>query len=155
MSKKLLSIAMIAIVSIVVACSNKKNGNEQLSTDIVNNPASANAEAGVENLPEMTFDNPHHDFGKIKAGEKVTFGFTFKNTGKSDLIISDAKGSCGCTVAEYPKEPISAGSSGSIEVSFDSHGKSGIQNKSVTLITNAIPSTKVLNISGEVMPANN
>ena len=78
------------------------------------------------------------------------FGYKFKNTGNADLVISDAKGSCGCTVPEYPKAPIKPGEEGNIKVTFDSSGKGGRQNKSVTVITNAIPNTKVLTVTGLV-----
>ena len=102
----------------------------------------------------MVFEKDVHDFGKIVEGEKVSYSFKFKNTGKVDLIISDAKGSCGCTVPQWPKNPVAPGADGVVDVTFNSSGKSGMQNKTVTLITNAIPNTKVLTITGEVSPRN-
>ncbi|HEY0091074.1 MAG TPA: DUF1573 domain-containing protein, partial [Flavobacterium sp.] len=59
--------------------------------------------------PVMTFSEPEHDFGSINKGDKVTHSFEFKNTGEADLIISDAKATCGCTVPEFPKDPIAPG----------------------------------------------
>jgi hypothetical protein len=102
--------------------------------------------------PEISFEETNFDFGAIKEGTKVSHSFKFKNTGKSDLIIGDARGNCGCTVPKYPTQPIEPGESGVIDVEFNSAGKHGKQNKSVTLVTNTIPSTKVLTITGEVNP---
>ncbi|HLF53068.1 DUF1573 domain-containing protein [Flavobacterium sp.] len=86
--------------------------------------------------PEMTFDKTEHDFGTINTGDKVEYSFNFKNTGEADLIITRAVGSCGCTVPEYPKEAIKPGESAKMKVSFDSKGKHGQQQKSVTITTN-------------------
>lgn len=100
----------------------------------------------------IKFDEMSYDWGKIKEGEKMTHIFKFKNTGNNDLIISDARGSCGCTVPEWPKEPIKAGKSGEIKVVFDSDHKSGTQSKTVTITANTEPSNVVLMIKGNVEP---
>ena len=68
----------------------------------------------------MAFNKKEHNFGDINDGDKVSYNYTFKNTGANDLIISSAQGSCGCTVPEYPKTPIKPGKSGTMKVSFDS-----------------------------------
>ena len=102
--------------------------------------------------PEITFEETNFDFGTIKEGSKVTHAFKFKNTGKADLIIGDARGNCGCTVPKYPTQPIEPGERGVIDVEFNSAGKHGKQNKTVSLVTNSIPSTKILTITGEVNP---
>ena len=87
--------------------------------------------------PVMTFDKVVHDFGTINEGDKVTTVFNFTNTGNEDLIIVDARGSCGCTVPQYPKNTaIAPGATGEITVSFDSSNKPGNQQKSVTLSAN-------------------
>ena len=99
---------------------------------------------------EMTFETEKHDFGTITQGDKVDYDFKFKNTGGSDLIITGAKGSCGCTVPEYPKEAIKPGVSGVIKVSFNSAGKSGKQAKSVTLFCNIKERKKVLHINSNI-----
>ena len=90
-------------------------------------------------------------FGEISQGEKVKRMFKFTNVGKSSLIISDAKGSCGCTVPLWPKEPIAPGEEAEIEVVFDSNGKSGHQKKTVTLVANTVPNTMLLVIEGDVL----
>ena len=77
--------------------------------------------------------------------------FIIKNIGNDKLLINLAKGSCGCTVPVWPKEPILEGEESTIKVTFNSAGKKGRQNKTVTLVTNAIPNTKVITINGNVI----
>lgn len=98
----------------------------------------------------VNFKTTEYDFGKIKEGEKVRTTFKFTNTGKEPLIITNAQGSCGCTVPSWPKEPIAVGKSGEIEVEFNSEGKSGEQTKTVDLRANA--ATPRLLIKGTVIP---
>jgi hypothetical protein len=119
-----------------------------LPADLVKNGSSS------DELPEISFKTEEHDFGTVKEGTLVKTSFEFTNTGKSDLIIGDAKGSCGCTVPKYPTEPIKPGKTGKIDVEFNSAGKHGSQRKTITLITNAEPSTRVLAIKGQVTPIN-
>ncbi len=101
-------------------------------------------------LPAMTFSDTEHDFGDINQGDKVSYDFEFKNTGGSDLLISNAVGSCGCTVPQYPKEAIKPGASGKIMVTFNSTGKHGEQHKSVTLSTNTEKGSEILKITANI-----
>ncbi|TAK40617.1 MAG: DUF1573 domain-containing protein [Saprospiraceae bacterium] len=98
------------------------------------------------------FVETEFNFGKVKAGEKVSHEYKFTNTGKEPLVISNAKGSCGCTVPQWPKEPIAPGASSSILVEFDSKGKSGAQTKQVTITANTDPPQSIIYIKGEVTP---
>lgn len=91
-----------------------------------------------------------HDFGKVIQGEKVSYAFKFKNSGNADLIISDARGSCGCTVADYPKKPMAPGEEGEIDVKFSTEGKKGFQSKTITLVANTEPNSVVLTIKANV-----
>jgi hypothetical protein len=91
------------------------------------------------------------DFGTLEEGEKVEHVFKFTNTSTNPLIISSAKGSCGCTVPEWPKEPIAPGEDGEIKVKFDSKGKKGKQSKTVTLTANTLPGNTVLTINSDVI----
>lgn len=100
----------------------------------------------------MEFEEKEFDFGTIKAGEKVNHTYKFKNTGSEPLIISNAKGSCGCTVPSWPKEPIPVGGTGEIAVQFDSKGKKNKQSKRVTITANTDPAQSFLTIKGEVTP---
>ena len=99
----------------------------------------------------MSFDKTLHDFGTIQEGETVETIFTFTNTGKSDLIIVDARGSCGCTVPEYPKNtPIPPGEMGKIRVSFDSSNKPNMQQKTVTISANTDSGRETIRIKALV-----
>ena len=102
------------------------------------------------NAAEIYFEKSSYDFGKIHEGDKVAHDFEFTNKGTEPLIISDASASCGCTVPEYPKEPIAPGKDGIIKVVFNSEGKPGMQHKVVTLTSNSNPATTEIYITGEV-----
>ena len=154
MKIRLISIVMIAVTLIITACDpeQKKETDTSISTDVINVPATASGKpAEPGSAPAMVFNEEKHYFGKIIQGEKVSYSFVFKNTGGSVLVISSAQGSCGCTVPTYPKGPIKAGQEAKIDVVFNSEGKSGLVEKTVTLVTNCNPSTKVLTISATVI----
>ncbi|ASZ15105.1 DUF1573 domain-containing protein [Chitinophaga pendula] len=87
----------------------------------------------------MSFEKMTHDFGRIVEGEKVEYSFKFTNTGDKDLIILNATSSCGCTVPEWPKEPVKPGASGYMKVIFDSHGKDGYTEKAIHIQANTNP----------------
>jgi hypothetical protein len=141
----------ICILFIAVSCKQDSKSNGQISTEVVNNPISADGSSNIDKLPKFEFANKTHDFGVIIEGEKVSYTFKFKNRGKADLVISSAKGSCGCTVPKYNKDPLPPGKEGFIEIIFDSSGKSGMQSKTVTLMANTQPNSEVLIITGEVV----
>lgn len=105
----------------------------------------------VESTTSIEFAEEAFDFGTITQGEKVDHTFKFTNTGESDLVIVSAKGSCGCTVPEWPKEPIAPGETGNIEVVFSSEGKKGKQHKRVSIVANTEPATSVIALKGEVL----
>ena len=125
----------------------------KINPDVVNNPATASGDnkEAKENVPVFQFETESHDFGTIAQGDKVSFAFKFKNSGKSDLVIRSASGSCGCTVPEYSKDAIAPGKDGNLNVTFNSEGKEGMQNKTVTIIANTMPNSKVLTITGNVV----
>jgi hypothetical protein len=145
-------IVFIGIASIFALASCNAGNQEQVTSEAIENPISADSREKVDtkSLPEITFDKDFHDFGKISEGEKVTYSFRFKNTGKGDLIVQTASGSCGCTVPEIPEKPLSPGETGFIKVQFNSEGRTGIQEKQVTVITNTIPNTNIIRIKAEV-----
>ncbi len=99
--------------------------------------------------PVMTFKQTTVDYGTVEKGSEPLRKFEFTNTGTEPLIIKNAKGSCGCTVPTYPKEPIMPGESNVIEVRYDTN-RVGTINKTVTLTTNEPNDTKILTIKGEV-----
>lgn len=104
-------------------------------------------------LPSMAFNEETFDFGTIKEGDEVEHIFAFTNMGEAPLIISSAKGSCGCTVPEWPKEPIGVGKKGSIKVKFSSKGKTGAQSKTVTITSNTFPADTKIQIKANVLAA--
>jgi hypothetical protein len=145
-----------AIVIGFLASCGSDNEVQNISTDLISNPNTASGSATTEdNLPFFEFVEEVKDFGQITQGEVVSTSFKFKNVGKSDLIISSAQGSCGCTVPDWPKEPIRPGAEGVIEVTFDSNGKQGMQNKTITLVANTMPNTRVIALKGEVLTPDN
>lgn len=141
-----------AISLLIVACgSDSKKDDTTISSDIINVPATASGKIATPgSSPVMVFAEEKHDFGRITQGEVVSFAFLFKNNGGSDLVISSAQGSCGCTIPNYPKEAVKQGQESKIDVKFESSGKSGFVQKTVTLVTNCTPSTKVLTITATV-----
>ena len=112
-----------------------------------NNSSATTTTAGG---PVMKFEKDSYDFGKIKSGDKVTHDFKFTNTGRLPLIITDAVASCGCTRPEWPQTPINPGEKGSIKVTFNSMGKSGLQDKQITITANTNPAQNLVHLIGEV-----
>lgn len=106
----------------------------------------------VQATTTMSVDRMDHDFGDIPDnGGNVDTKFTITNTGSNPLLISEAKGSCGCTVPDYPRDPIQPGESRDILVSFDPAGKEGAQNKTVTIMANTEPATTVINLRSNII----
>lgn len=108
----------------------------------------AHAESGK--LPVVKFESLDHDFGTIKQGDKVEHTYKFTNAGTADLVLSDAKASCGCTVPDWTKTPVKPGESGEVHVVFNSAGKSGDVQKTVTLTMNTEKGTETLNFKAKI-----
>ncbi len=106
----------------------------------------ANEKAAIIN-----FEKTEHQFGKIKEGEKAEYVFKFKNTGNAPLIVTDVNVTCGCTAAEKPEVPVMPGSEGKIKIVFNSAGKVGSQNRTITVSTNAKNKITYLKMVGEVI----
>ncbi len=137
---------------------------DQPSTDAtptLNAPAKSTFDPTVPpsptNMPPVTgpktsiqFPVSAHDFGKVKQNSENKYNFKFTNTGKEPLLISDAKGSCGCTVPNYPKEPINPGATAEIEVVYKPGAQQGNQTKTVTVTANTDPPQTMLNITADV-----
>lgn len=146
MRKFFLSIACLAVLA---ACNNQKT----VESTADSKETSEIAAVDTSNAPAFKFEKEVYDFGEIKEGEKVTHDFKFKNIGNSPLIISSASATCGCTIPDYPKEPVAPGAEGVIRVVFNGVGKIGMQNKIVSITANTIPSLTELNILGNVVAA--
>jgi hypothetical protein len=109
--------------------------------------ASVDPDAGKFKFKEET-----HDYGDVPEGPKAECDFEFKNVGKKPIVISEAHGSCGCTVPEWPKEPILPGKKGKIHVIYNTEHRPGPISKDVTINSNAQQSPMVLHIKGNVKP---
>lgn len=155
-------LALSLLIGLLSACGDSKQQQNDaqgkdglLSTELVNNPRSAKGlDTAVYNgMPTMDFEDTVHHFGTLEEGVKASYSFEFVNNGKTPLIVSAAKGSCGCTVAEYPRDPVHPGTSGIIQVLFDTYGKPGHQEKSIALTTNSKRGVHMLYIKADVKTA--
>ena len=139
MKKLILS---LITASVLMACNQPaKTTTDQATTTTAN----------AANAPVMKFEFESHDFGKIKQGDKTSYQFKFTNTGKSPLIITNAVASCGCTTPDWPKTPLQPGEVGKISVVFNSAGKSGLQDKLITITANTNPAQNIVHLIGEVL----
>jgi len=107
---------------------------------------------GNINGAAIQFETTEHDFGTVPEKGDGTFTFVFKNTGKEPLILKNVRSSCGCTVPEWPKEPVKKGDKGKIRVSYNTR-ITGSFSKSITVYSNAEGEPVVLHIKGKVEPA--
>lgn len=114
----------------------------------------ATAQEGEEPMtgPKITFSEKSFDFGEITQGEKVEHVFEFENIGNEPLILSDVRTTCGCTAPEWPREPIAPGKKARLKVVFNSAGKMGMQNKVITVMSNAVNNPERVKIVTNVMP---
>ncbi|UOQ66093.1 DUF1573 domain-containing protein [Hymenobacter volaticus] len=166
MKRTFFSSLLLSSILLVSACNTDKttevgaegmnaaatDASEAVANPTVDNPnVVSDTEVPNPNAPVMTFAQAEHDFGDIKPGDVVKHTFEFTNTGKSPLLIENATASCGCTTPNWTKEPIAPGSKGTIEVQFDSHGKSGIQNKEVAVRANTAPSITKVSIKANIL----
>lgn len=152
MKKIAVAIAFILSTGVFVSCGNGNAASKVKKENIKNaekRDVSINAGAA-----SISFDKEEYNFGTVTEGEVVKTTFTVTNTGKTDLVITNAKASCGCTVPVWPREAIAPGKTGEIQVSFNTNGKPNRQSKSITLTTNTKKGREVLKISGMVTPKN-
>ena len=147
MRTSLFILPLLAVIALFEACDQKTDG--KVTPEMVTNSKTAN---GEQNIPvsQITFDQDTFNFGQVIEGEKVSHAFTFTNTGNNDLIISNAHGSCGCTVPEWPKEPIAPGKKGSVDVVFNSKDRPGAARKDVTVYANTEPTASKIVLIGTV-----
>ncbi|HMQ45857.1 MAG TPA: DUF1573 domain-containing protein [Saprospiraceae bacterium] len=153
------SLAMALVIAVIFACEGSDQPQAQSektleeiksegaikNSDIIRNPVSASAPTDTVNVAKMSFEESEYDFGEVDEGAVVNHTFKFVNSGKVPLIISAARSTCGCTVPEWPKDPIPPGESGEIKVKFDSTNKANAQTKPITITANTYPSeTKVM-----------
>ncbi len=161
-----LSILVLAFALIAASCTNDNDQEVREAAVTAVTPQTTQPAATAPNMatpdqvtvPDgptttMTFPEMTYDFGTIDAGEKVRHVYAFTNTGDEPLVISNARGSCGCTVPQWPQEAIAPGEDGEIVVEYNSKGKSGKETKTVTITANTMPAVTKLTITGTVNPA--
>ncbi len=152
--KKILS---ILFVSLLVSCGSQVSDLELRVAKLETEMASVR-KGGISTIvpagafPKFTFNEEEYNFGDIRDGDIVSHVFKFTNTGNAPLVISKATAACGCTVPQWPRQPIPAGGSGEIKVQFDSSNKPGMQNKVVTITANTESKVKKLLIRAQVNP---
>lgn len=157
MKKGVLILAGIFAMTFV-SCKNEKSAEKvsekvaESTTDLNAQNIAADGDVKQTDFPVMTFTETEHDFGNINEGDVVEHTFTFTNTGKAPLVIVNAKGSCGCTVPSYSKDPIAPGAEGQMLVKFNSNGKPNAQNKQVTITANTEAGKEIIKIKAQVAP---
>ena len=147
--KKVIALSILSLSLMTVSCN--ENAAKKIKSKNLELAKERDEEIKVGGA-KVKFDKTEHDFGVINEGDVVETVFTFTNSGKSELIITSAKGSCGCTVPEWPKEPIMPGEEGQIRVKFNSDKKPNLQQKSITLVTNTEQGKEILKIKAQVTP---
>lgn len=145
--KKSIFVSALAVLFAFTSC--KEDASQKVKEENVEVTAEKAAASGK--FPVMSFESKEHDFGTIEQGTNVEHVFKFKNTGDAPLIITGARGSCGCTVPQYPKEPVNPGESGEMLVKFNGSGSNQRQ-ISVTINANTETGTERLTIKAFVNP---
>lgn len=128
----------------------RKSVTEAPATNAPVQPAPSQVVVPEGPTTAIEFAEPSFDFGTVTEGEMVSHTFSFTNTGNEPLIISDAKGSCGCTVPSKPTAPIAPGETGEITVQFNSKNKKGARNQKVTVTANTNPAQTFIYLTGTV-----
>jgi len=139
------------------ACKNDSGGVQEIrgggpNSELIRNPATANMPTDTNQLARITYDQPEFEFGTVNEGDVVEHVFRFTNTGKVPLTILKCRSSCGCTVPEWPEEPIPPGGTGEIKAKFNTEGKMNDQKKSITVTANTYPNESKVVIKGFVTP---
>lgn len=138
----------VMALCLLVACNDGTTTDGQLSGDLVTISKSASESSDKQAV--ITFDKTEHNFGTLLQGEVVTYSFHFTNSGNVPLLVSNVTTTCGCTVADYPREPIAPGKDGFIKATYDSKGHHGFQSRAITVSANTMPAQTVLRMKGEV-----
>jgi len=149
--KKITLILTLMVSLAVLSC--KDNAAAKVKTTNLKSAKARDVKMG-EGMPVIAFDKKAFEFGTINEGDKVDGSFTIYNKGKANLVITGARASCGCTVPSWPKDAIKPGDSAKLSFVFNSRGKHGKQNKSITLRTNTENVTEVIRLTGNVTPKN-
>ena len=155
MKKNLFLLVLIALAWI--SCKNDTGGVQEIrgggpNSELIRNPATANMPTDTNQLARIQYDEPEFDFGTVNEGDIVEHTFKFTNVGKVPLTILKCRSSCGCTVPEWPDEPIPPGGTSEIRAKFNTEGKGREQKKSITVTANTYANDSKLVLKGVVNP---
>jgi len=141
---------LLSTITLISFTSCKEKASEKINQDNVEKAAERDAQAIV--FPSVTFDKTTHDFGEIMNGTPVETVFTYTNTGKSPLVVTDIKSTCGCTVPQgWSREPLAPGASSQFTVKFNGKGANKVS-KTITLTTNTEKGREQVRISAFIKP---
>ena len=144
--------AILTVGLLFGGCHQKQAKEGDFTVDDVHIPQTASglSDKEAEKMPVISFEKTTYDFGEVIEGERLTYAFKFKNTGKSNLIIYSSEATCGCTTSQPPKAPVRPGESGEITVTFESQGQKGKVEKRILVGANTYPSETILTITANV-----
>jgi hypothetical protein len=138
--KELISILSLLVIITASGCTGR-SGKEQSPGGMASDTSKA----------ELVFREYEHDFGRVAEGEKISWQFVYENKGAGSLVLNTVSTTCGCTVPKYDRKPVAPGGKGSIEVVFDTSGRSGKQTKIISVMSNSIKPVTMLRITAEVV----
>ena len=150
---KKITVLVVLVVGLMLGGCHRKPAKEgDFTVKDVHIPQTADGLSAkdAEKMPVIEFEKTSYDFGEVIEGERLTYAFKFKNTGKSNLIIYSSEATCGCTTSQPPKAPVRPGESGEITVTFDSKGQKGNVQKRILVGANTYPAETILYISANV-----
>ena len=150
MKKTTILFAFLLATNFIISCADGK-ASTKVNKQNLDTAKTRDAEIKQE-VASISFDKKEYDFGTVNEGEIVETVFKVTNSGTTDLVITNATGSCGCTVPVWPKAPIKPGETGDIAVKFNTSGKPNRQMKTVTLTANTESGREVLTLRGSVTP---
>jgi hypothetical protein len=145
--KNLIYICLAFLLVATTSCGDKASNKIKTA----NLEKAKERDSNMKSPPIATFNSREYDFGEIKEGEIIEGVFKITNDGESDLLITDAKATCGCTVPSWPREAIKPGDSAELKFTFNARNRSGKQSKSITLKTNTAKGNEILRVKGTVI----
>lgn len=149
--RKIFIASVLALSTVVFVSCNEGNAASKVKGENLEKAKERDAKVSKE-AATIKFDKTEFDFGTVNEGDIVDVEFVVSNPGTTNLIITKAQPSCGCTVPTWPKDPIKPGESAKVVAKFNTSGKPNKQIKAITLFTNTAKGREVLTIKGNVTP---
>ena len=144
-------VLVLITASFLTSCKDATNITAKIKKENLVNAKSRDSEI-KKGAASISFDKKEYDFGTVNEGDIVETSYLVTISGKTDLVITNAQASCGCTVPVWPKNPIKPGATGEVKVKFNTSGKPNRQQKTITLTTNTESGREVLTLKGSVTP---